>query len=256
MKKVIAGALAFVLTLLTFGFVSFATIVPASANTGVVEYCQATASDRNPFNYISVSLDSLLDTDGNFKQDGVNANDIVPAFSYINKDSVRKYFDGQNTTKDVLTAADCPGGPAMVIAEPNEPIYTLPSCDNPSQPYGSYKAPSELGLGVASASAPAFNEANKQFSIFYTLAGDTKKEYYQWADVMGETKNYIQNATHISDVNDPMYIVDEKTGVGACELSNTGLFGLSDEATYLGAGLLALGLLFVIGNAVVRRNNA
>lgn len=252
MKKLVSG---FLTLAITFGLLILSLAGPASANTGNIGYCQATASKTNPYTFITPSIDSLLDNDGNLKQGGINANDIVPAFSYINKASVRKYFDGQNTTKETLTAADCPGGPELVTAEPNDPTYVPPTCATPSLPYGKVNVPTDLGVGVASASVPVLNEANKQFSLFYTLAADTKTEYFQWADVSGETKNYTLNAKHISEVNDPLYIVDEKTGIGQCELSNTGFMGLDTKLTIIG-GLIGLGILVIIGNTVIRRRNA
>ena len=244
MKKILSIVLTAVLALAGIVVLSLTAVSPASANVGNIGYCQATNSDRNPFNYITASIDSLLDEDGNFKQGGINANDIVPAFSYINKESVRKYFDGQNTTKTTLTAADCPGGPEQVIAEPNDPTYVPPSCAAASFPFGKVVVPSDLGKGVGSASDPVLNEANKTFSLAYTLAADTKKEFYQWADVAGDTKTYILNAKHISEVNDPLYIVDEKTGVGACELSNTG-GGITETAVLVAGGALGLGMIFL-----------
>jgi hypothetical protein len=255
MKKLVSGLLSLVLTVLSFVILSFAVAAPASANTGSIGYCQATNSDRNPYNFITASIDSLLDNSGNLKQGGINANDIVPKFSYITKDNVRKYFDGNPVGQDTVTAADCPGGPELVLAAPNDPVYLPPSCVNPNQPYGSVTVPKDLGTGIASASDPVLSVENKHFSLFYTLKPDTKTEYFQWADVAGDTKNYVLNAKHISEVNDPLYIVDDKTGVGACELSNTGA-GQNIQWWMIPAGgamFLLAALLFIANRFIPRR---
>lgn len=238
------------LTAMAIIALSFISTAPANANTGSIGYCQATSSDRNPYHFITASIDSLLDKDGNFKQGGVNANDIVPKFSYINKEGTRRYFDGQKTTKETLTAADCPGGPKLVLAAPNDPTYVPASCANPAFPYGKVNVPSDLGTGVGSASVPELSADNSQFSLFYTLKDDTKDAYYQWKDVAGETKPYFFATTHIS--SDPLWIVDEKTGVGQCELSNTG-GGITELAVMIGGGALGLGMVFLGTVALLNR---
>ena len=253
MKKLTSGALSTTLAALSFGALAVTTAAPASANTGNIGYCQATASERNPFNYITASIDSLLDNNGELKQGGINANDIVPAFSYITKDRVRKYFSGQNTTATSVSAADCPGGPELVQAQPNDPSYIPPTCLNPEYPWGRVSVPSDLGLGVASASEPVLNETAKNFSLFYTLKPDTRTEYFQWPDMSGETKNYILNATHIS--SDPLWVVDERTGEGQCELSAT---GAGDQIQWwmipAAAGMFLLAaVLFVVKPFIGRR---
>jgi hypothetical protein len=256
MKKIVSGILSLVLTVMGFVALSMVSVAPASANTGSIGYCQATASDRNPYNFITASIDSLLDNEGNLKQGGINANDVVPKFSYITKANVRKYFEGQNTTKSTLTAADCPGGPELVIAKPEKPSYVPPTCSTYlTYPYGQVTFPADLGTGVASHSEAVLSDTKKVLSTYYTLKADTMTEFYQWDDVMGETKTYAFNTQTIADVNDPLYIVDSKTGIGTCELSNTGFMGLDTKVTIVG-GLIGLGILFLIGNAVVRRRNA
>jgi hypothetical protein len=256
MKKLTSGILSTALAALSFGALAVTTAAPASANTGNIGYCQATASDRNPYNYITTSIDALLDNNGELKQGGINANDIVPAFSYITKDKVRKYFDGNPKGQTIVTAADCPGGPELVLAKPNDPSYIPPSCSNPEHPWGRVSVPADLGLGVASASEPVLNESSKHFSLFYTLKPDTKTEYFQWADTNGETKNFILNATHIS--SDPLYITDSVTGEGRCELSAT---GAGDQIQWwmipTAAGMMLLAaLLFIAKPFIGRRLNA
>lgn len=256
MKKLTTGIVSTTLAALSFGVLAVTTAAPASANTGNIGYCQATASERNPFNYITASIDSLLDSNGELKQGGINANDIVPAFSYITKDNVRKYFNGNPVGQATVTAADCPGGPELVLAEPSDPAYIPPSCLNPEYPWGRVSVPDDLGLGVALASEPVLNETAKTFSLFYTLKPDTKTEYFQWPDTSGETKNYILNATHIS--SDPLWVVDEKTGVGQCELSAT---GAGDQIQWwmipAAAGMFLLAaLLFVAKPFIGRRLRA
>lgn len=263
MKKVIAGALTILLSLLGFIGLSFATIAPASAGNDKVFICHSNEGENGSkagWNYIEVNKNGAVS--GHAGLDHREGKDIIPIFEYIEKvDGVntRYTFPGQNTTKteEQFSAADCPSDtpdPELVKADPNPPTYVPATCANPALPYGQLVIPADLGTGVASASEPVFGHNNATLSTTYTLKADTAETVYEWKDVNGETKTFTFNTVHIS--SDPLWVVDGETGVGACELSNTGLFGLSEEVTYAGGALLALGLAFVIGNAVTRRRNA
>lgn len=253
LKKIVSGLLSVSLGLITLVILSLGVVTPASANSQSIGYCQATASDRNPYNFITASVDSLLDKDGNLKQGGFNSNDIVPKFDYITRDSVRKYFEGQNTTKDFIAEEDCPGGSKLILAQPNDPTYIPPTCKNPEAPYGSVAVPQDLGTGVASASVPVLSADSTKFSVYYTLKAPTKTEYFEWQDVSGDTKNYIFNTTHIS--SDPLWIFDEKSQTGKCELSKTGA-GESVRWEYipLAAGMLLIAsILFILKPFIERK---
>lgn len=259
MRKTVSGFLTLLLTLLGFAALAFATAAPASADNPQLGYCQATNDKREPYRFISAAKTSLVDSEGAYRQGGINTEDIVPGFKVVVNQAgknVRLTIDPQKTAKDEadFTAADCPGV-NRVLAAPNEPTYTPAVCSDLNNPYGRVSVPSDLGTGVASYTGPVLSADKTVYTVTYVLKEDSKT-VYQWEDVMGETKSYAFNVVNLT--NDPLYVVDGKTGEGQCELSNTGV-GPSIKWEYipLGAGMILLAaILFTLKPTIGRRFSA
>lgn len=85
------------------GFAALGVAAPASAATingaGKIGICKATGSTSNPYAFVYRTADALAN--GSY-----GADDIVPAFNYIEADGSLGMFLGQNTSSTVLTA-DC-----------------------------------------------------------------------------------------------------------------------------------------------------
>jgi len=245
MKKVIAWALTVLLSVLGFIGLSFATIVPASAAIPeFISYCQATSSATNPYVYIkNAPLKALINDDGTFKQGGINANDIVPAFSWDFGGDSHGEFAGQNWTLGIdsnfIDVSKCSAG--LNELTPPVPTFEPATCANLT--------------GTVS-----HNNTDARITVAGpTLTGNTwTVSYDKITDTRYNTYTFVEDAvlTYTFDVlepvNDPLWDSELK----ACRMPDTGLFGLSDEATFLGGGLLALGVLFVLGNAATRRRTA
>ncbi|MFF2274849.1 hypothetical protein [Agromyces sp. NPDC058126] len=91
-----------------------------------VAICHATSSESNPYVFISPSVRSIIDPNGDpddptdpthahsEHQDG---RDIIPVFDYFDKEGVQHHFPGLNTTKTEITEEDCnPAPPTMKLS--------------------------------------------------------------------------------------------------------------------------------------------
>jgi len=88
-----------------------------------VAICHATASESNPYVFISPSVRSIIDPNGDPSDpySGGHAHathqdlqDIIPVFDYKDKDGVEHHFPGLNTTKTELTEEDCNPAPPEI----------------------------------------------------------------------------------------------------------------------------------------------
>lgn len=216
---------------------SVLTAVPAQADTGKITICHATSAGNGKYVAIEISKDGTAHGHaGDAHQEG---RDIIPAYSWV-EDRVRHYFPGQNLDKVGLIATGCKAPADGVIAAPAPPVYVPASCAAPELPYGRVIVPADLGNGVASASVPGLNPDNTVWSVAYTLQADTEDHVYSWP--AGQDGKY--NFAVVPITADPFWVVDSKTGVGSCELPDTGA-GNYVLPVLLGAGALAAGALML-----------
>ncbi|GAA1777497.1 DUF11 domain-containing protein [Agromyces lapidis] len=90
-----------------------------------VSICHATSSESNPYVFISPSVRSIIDPNGDPDDEysGGHAHsvhqdfrDIIPVFDYKDEDGVLHTFPGLNTTKTEITEEDCnPAPPTMQL---------------------------------------------------------------------------------------------------------------------------------------------
>ncbi|MFF2493135.1 hypothetical protein [Agromyces sp. NPDC058064] len=88
-----------------------------------VAICHATSSESNPYVFISPSVRSIIDPNGDpddptdpthahsVHQDG---RDVIPVFDYFDKEGVQHHFPGLNTTKTEITEEDCNPAPPSI----------------------------------------------------------------------------------------------------------------------------------------------
>jgi LPXTG-motif cell wall-anchored protein len=223
------------------------TLAPAAqAGTDKVTICHATSAANG--GYVSIEVDKNATANGHSGTDHQNGADIIPAYSWV-EDKVRHYYPGQNLELVHLIAAGCKAPAAPVTAAPVPPTYVPATCSVPSLPYGRVIVPTDLGDGVASATEPALNPDNTEWAVSYALKDNTEDHTYAWPkDVDG---TYAFTVVPLSA--DPMWVVDSKTGVGQCEMPETG-GGISNTALILGGGAIGLGLMFTA--ATRRRRTA
>lgn len=242
--------------LAAIGF-SFMSVAPAQAGNvdHKIEICHANEGKKgytNPtVDYSSIVnlTDGTVDPKGHaVHQDG---RDIIPAFSWIN-DGVRYYFEGQNLDKAALLTNGCvePATPGVVTPVP--PTYTPATCLDPKateHPYGTVTVPTELGEGVKSASEPTLNADKTVWNVTYTLKDSNEEFTYAWP--ANETGVY--NLTVVPLSADKNWVTDSKTGVGSCELPDTGAQQSVLLYGGIGGGIILLGGLVMATNKLVRR---
>ncbi len=228
-------------TALTIGLLGAAltSATPASAGTATVDICHATGNGK----YVAQSPAKSADVAGHAGHQ--DAADIIPAFSYVDK-GVRHYFRGQNLDKVQLLATGCKVPAAPVTAGPIAPVYVPASCSRPTLPYGEVVVPTVKGDGVASSTEPSLNAESTVYSVAYTLAADTEDIVYSWP--AGVDGSYVFDVIPITA--DPYWVIDSETGVGQCELPDTGAEALPIA---LAGTLLLGGIAFVVANQVIRR---
>lgn len=240
MKKVIAGVAVAGAMAISMGLGS----IPAHAGSDdqKVQFCHSNEGSKG-FSFVDTSISAVVDVKtGLPKGHGVDTKDIIPAFNWIN-DGVRYYFDGMNLDKvgqiDVANKSCASDAPDNVAVVPNTPTYVPPSCPLPdgANEYGQITIPENLGEGVASTTPPVLDPTTNTWRVTYTLKADTADVNYEWAN--GQTGVFTFKAKHISE--DDLWVVDSKTKVGGCELSNTG--AAQDLLLYggIGVGILAAG---------------
>lgn len=225
-----------------------ALAAPAHAGSDKVEICHATSAANGHYNLIEVDKNAVVKQGHDQHQDG---RDIIPAFSYV-EDGVRLYFDGKNLDKLDILANGCvvpPAGPEPVTAEINPPTYIPASCARPDYPFGTVVVPEADGEGVVGHIGPTLNPEATEWTVEYILAADTAETDWSWPA--------MENGKFAFDVvpltADPNYVIDSKTGVGACELANTGTT-VEDLLPYA-AGAVGLGAL-LFGAMKLRRRSA
>lgn len=221
---------------LTIGILaaSITTAAPAVADSAKIGICHATGNGK----YVPASVDKNATAGGHADhQDGA---DIIPAYSWV-EGKTRYYFDGQNLDNAGLLGTGCKTPAAPLTANPAAPVYVPASCSSPDLPYGRVIVPGEIGLGtgVGSASRAGLSADNTTWTVTYSVAADTEDAIYSWP--AGFDGTYTFAAVPITA--DPLYVTDSKTGVGQCELSNTGAGAWMVPATLAGAGLIGAGFL-------------
>lgn len=243
-------------TLLAVIGLAFASVAPAQAGNphgdlDKVQFCHANNGSK-AYSFVDTSIDAVVDVKtGNPKGHGVDTGDIIPAFNW-KYEGVRYYFDGLNLDKAGLINRDTKSCAAVGTVHPNAPTYLPASCTtNPKAPYGTVIVPVNLGDGIKSASEPKLNGDKSVWNVNYTLKDSDDEFTYSWpANVNG-----AYNFTVVPITADKYYVVDSKTGVGACELPDTG--ASQNLLTYggIGAGILVLGALFM-GTKLIRRRRS
>lgn len=231
-------------TALTIALLATATMTaaPAHAGSDTVTICHSTGAGK----YVVQSPSKSGDVAGHAgHQDGA---DIIPAFNWVDK-GVRYYFDGQNLDKLDLLANGCkaPATPGTVTV--NAPTYTPATCMDPTMPYGRVTIPENLGDGIASTTPPVLSADGKTWTVTYTLNTDTEDHTYAWPN--NQTGVHTFKVVPITE--DPLWVIDSKTGEGKCELSDTGAGGIGNVT--IAGGLIGLGLLAVAGSAWNNRRN-
>lgn len=222
--------------LLAAGILAGSVIVtagPAHAGSDKIAICHATSAANGHYNLIEISKDGVAN--GHAGADHQDGRDIIPAYSWV-EDGVRHYFEGQNLDKVGLIATGCaePKQAEPIVAEINPPTYIPAACARPEFPYGQVVVPAADGEGVVGHTEPVLSADKTQWSTQYTLAADTAE--YDWSWPAGQTGLFTFDVVPLTA--DPQYVVDSKTGVGGCELANTGagdLLPLVGAAAVIGA---------------------
>ena len=250
MKKVLSGVLTITLTLLGFIGLSFATIAPASAGNpedDKVLICHYDEGNRvykdNLVPKNAIINPSSGKPSGHGANDGVHDQDIIAPFSYNFGGSIHGGFS-KNWVDNPENQAIYENGCRAISEEltPILPVSPVLTCVNPNATLTLPKQPS--GVNVTSAT-----DGKGTYTVLFELPKNTPTKSYTFP--VG-----FQNPVTITTIDNrpsDQYWDAEK---GACNLPDTGLFGLSTEVTYLGGGLLALGARFVPGTAISRRRNA
>jgi hypothetical protein len=246
MKKLITALLAGLM--LTGATLAIST--PAQASSDKLTICHATGADGK---YVTETPDKSGVVAGHAGASHQDGQDIIPAFTWV-ADGVRHYFDGQNLDKAALLDTDCKAPATTVTASPYAPTYIPASCATPDLPYGRVVVPGALGLGegVADASRAGLNPANTEWTVKYTLTQPTDSTVYQWPAGFDGTYKF----TVVPLSADPLYVLDSRTGVGACEMPDTGAGGISNAALILGGSAIGAGLIFTSVAGIRRRRTS
>lgn len=245
------------LTILAAVGLSFMSVAPAQAGNvdHKIEICHANEGAKgytNPtVDYSSIVniKDGTVDPNGHAVHQG--GRDIIPAFNWVN-DGVRYYFEGRNLDKSALLANGCvePAVPGAVTPVP--PTYTPATCLDPKateHPFGTVNVPAELGEGVKSATTPALNADKTVWNVTYTLKDSDAEFTYAWP----ANQNGVYNFTVVPLTADKNWVVDSKTGVGSCELPDTGAQQSILLYGGVGGGIVLLGALLMGANKLARR---
>lgn len=234
--------------------VMFAAPAHAGNTDDKVGICHATSAANGHYTFNEVAKDAIA---GGHVDHDAQGGDIIPEYSWVDKDRVRQYFPGKNLDKVSYIKFDDSGkGYCEVPKEPavptdaviNPPVYIPASCARPNLPYGEVVVPKDMGAGIAGHTDPALNAEKTQWSTQYQLAADTDE--IDWSFPAGQTGSFTFNVVPLTA--DPNYVVDSKTNVGACELPNTG--SIVEKVLPYAAGAVGLGAL-VFGASKIRRRN-
>jgi LPXTG-motif cell wall-anchored protein len=199
---------------LTFMALSFVFIAPAAnASTDRIGICHATGTDK----YVLQEISKDGTANGHAGEKHQDGRDIIPAFSWVDN-KVRYYFEGQNLDKIDILNNGCVSPVETVVASPIPPKYVPASCARPNLPYGEVVVPADKGTGVAGASDPRLNADNTVWSVSYAPTQPSETKTTVWPE--GFDGSYHFNVVPLTA--DPNYVVDSKTGVGQCELPETG----------------------------------
>jgi hypothetical protein len=249
MKKVISGTMTLILALMGLVALSFASIVPASASIDLtnVTICHYNEGQGGRYNQIRVSEHSIVKKTDAYLGHGKHEKDIIPPFDYNFGGTDYGNFPGLNWTPEnealwkhaTLEEAGCaPFGNSLTPVVPLSPQAT---CVLPVPPLAETVQPAGVTYTIE------LDAKKTEYTVTFAKPADTAYNTYYFAEGV---VNPVKVAILPAGPGDP-YWDDTKN---SCNLPDTGLFGLSTEATIAGGALLALGLLFVIGNAVTRRN--
>ncbi|QED11572.1 membrane protein [Arthrobacter phage Qui] len=231
----------FIMSIVTLALISlsFVLVTPAAnAGSNTIGICHATGNGK----YIYTEAAKNGTVAGHAGLSHQNGGDIIPAFTWI-EDKIRYYFDGQNLDKASLLQNGCKAPADNVIASPIVPVYVPASCTRPELPYGEVVIPEDKGAGVASATTPALNTNNTVWTTSYTLVEPTEDEVYSWPANFNSTFKF--NVVPLTE--DPLWVVDSKTGEGNCVLPE---MGAKDYALPIGGALV----LMTLGAIALRAN--
>ena len=203
------------------------TAAPAHAGTGNVTICHSTGSGE----WVEQTVAKDGTASGHAGHQG--SADIIPIYNWV-EDGIRYYFDGQNLdeTGRYLLANGCEL-PAKPVT-PTAPTYRPAACPDTSNPYGKVVLPASLGEGVARAGEPVWKLDGPQWTVTvsYQLADGST-----WAD--GETGTYTFNVVPITE--DPLFVMDSRTGKAGCELVDTGAGDTIKVAAAVGIAAILFG---------------
>lgn len=234
MRKFIMAIFSMVLVALSFAFITPA----ANAGTDKVTICHATGSGE----YVPLEVAKNGTVSGHARSSHQGGQDIIPAFSWVD-DKVRYYYDGMNLDKIALLDNDCKVPSETVNSNPLPPTYIPASCLRKDLPYGEVVIPADKGEGVGGSSVPALNADSTIWSASYTLTPPTEDVVYSWP--AGFDGSFTFKVVPITE--DPLWVVDSRTGEGSCVLPDT---GANDYLLPLGGAAL----LLVLGGAAVLAN--
>jgi hypothetical protein len=216
---------------------------PAVAGSDKVTICHATGADGK---YVTQSVAKDGAANGHAGDTHQAGRDIIPAYSWLDG-KTRRYFEGQNLELVSLIGTGCTAPAVDVIVSPAvAPAYVPASCARPDLPYGQVIIDPTPTEGIDGVPVPALNGDNTVWTVGYTLAAATEEAVYAWP--AGTDGTYSFEVVPLTA--DPYYITDEKTGVGQCELPETG--ALMDALPW-GAGAVGVGLLAFAASKLRRR---
>lgn len=241
MKKFYSTILS--LALLLIGAVLFAS--PAQAGIpDAISYCQATASDKNPYVLIkNAPLESLIDKKtGEFKQGGINAGDKVPPFSWdFGGDNHGSNSTGQNWNetldRNFLDVLKC--NPSQIPL----PVPTVDFTDSTCILIGGNAVVTNPDSRV---SVDGPTRTGKVWNATFSLPTSDTYTVFTWAD--GTTADKTFSHTLTDPTTDDLW--DTKTG--GCRTPDTG-GGISNEALMLGGGAIGLGMIFLSVATLMKR---
>jgi len=238
MKKFVSATLTLALTLIGLAILS---ITPANASVPLPEkitYCQAQGNGE--FHPITPSVRSLVDNKGNFKQGGINANDIIPPFAWDFGGDDHGNFSGQNWTDKSLNFVD--RGCTPLSVELDRPFVTLvpATC---AAPTGSLKI--EAVDPRLTQTGPTLT--GNIWTVSFTKPANDTYTSYVWKD--GTTAETITKFAEVSDpVNDALW--DSQKGM--CRMPDTGA-GISGTALVWAGGLIFAGMVLLSVSTLMKR---
>lgn len=242
LKKIAAG---FVLTVMAFIGLCFATILPASADEpktiGICHYDEGGKGDLGKYTFQVVAKASIVKDSGDPNGHGTHERDIIPPFSVNDGGNDDYEYAGWNWTPENQSLYGNGSGcaPANSVLTPVLPVAPIQTCANPNPTFTVPAQPN--GINVTSAADDKGN-----FTVAYQLPANTLYTTYAFPE------GFVNPVTVSTVDNRPLdqYWSTEKN---ACNMPNTGA-GLRSEHILIGGGMVFGGAILMFLTA--RRRNA